>query len=167
MSDSIPFVLGSDPAGQPVGQPLRLTNRHGLIAGATGTGKTVTLQRLVENFSDAGVAVFATDIKGDLCGLGAAHLPQGQPAGPGRRCGAIHPNFRPGLATPSGDLGAAGRRGAVRRAGPAAGGSAASVTGQLGDFLQRTVQSAVRQAASQLGRQLVRGLLGSLRGGKR
>ena len=59
-------------------QSLRLANRHGLIAGATGTGKTVTLQRLAEQFSDAGVAVFAADIKGDLCGLGAAGSPQGK-----------------------------------------------------------------------------------------
>lgn len=72
------LLLGADPAGQPVGQALRLANRHGLIAGATGTGKTVTLQRLVEQFSDAGVAVFAADIKGDLCGLGAAGEPQGK-----------------------------------------------------------------------------------------
>ena len=49
---------------------MRLANRHGLVAGATGTGKTVTLQRLAEVFSDAGVAVFAADVKGDLCGLG-------------------------------------------------------------------------------------------------
>lgn len=74
------FVLGADPSGQPVGQALRLANRHGLIAGATGTGKTVTLQRLVETFSDAGVAVFAADIKGDLCGLGAVGTPQGKVA---------------------------------------------------------------------------------------
>jgi DNA helicase HerA-like ATPase len=59
---------------------MRLANRHGLIAGATGTGKTVTLQRLAEAFSDAGVAVFAADIKGDLCGLGAAGNPQGKVA---------------------------------------------------------------------------------------
>ena len=74
------FVLGADPQGQPVSQALRLTNRHGLVAGATGTGKTVTLQRLAELFSDAGVAVFAADIKGDLCGLGAAGNPQGKVA---------------------------------------------------------------------------------------
>lgn len=64
--------------GQTLGHPLKLANRHGLIAGATGTGKTVTLQRLAEAFSDAGVAVFAADIKGDLCGLGAAGTPQGK-----------------------------------------------------------------------------------------
>lgn len=72
------FILGADPQGQAVEQALRLTNRHGLVAGATGTGKTVTLQRLAELFSDAGVAVFAADIKGDLCGLGAAGNPQGK-----------------------------------------------------------------------------------------
>lgn len=80
MPDTAQLVLGADPHGQPVGQALRLANRHGLIAGATGTGKTVTLQRLVEAFSDAGVAVFAADIKGDLCGLGAAGNPQGKVA---------------------------------------------------------------------------------------
>ncbi|MFP6849060.1 MAG: helicase HerA-like domain-containing protein [Pseudomonas sp.] len=74
------FVIGADVQGLPVGQALRLANRHGLIAGATGTGKTVTLQRLIETFSDAGVAVFAADIKGDLCGLGAAGAPQGKVA---------------------------------------------------------------------------------------
>ncbi len=50
----------------------RGSNRHGLVAGATGTGKTVTLQVLAEGFSAAGVPVFAADIKGDLSGIGAA-----------------------------------------------------------------------------------------------
>jgi len=50
---------------------LRFANRHGLITGATGTGKTVTLQLLAEGFSKAGVPVFAADIKGDLSGIGA------------------------------------------------------------------------------------------------
>ncbi len=56
---------------------LRLANRHGLVTGATGTGKTVTLQVLAEGFSAAGVPVFAADIKGDLSGLAAvgAKLP--------------------------------------------------------------------------------------------
>ena len=49
--------------------PLATSNRHGLIAGATGTGKTRTLQLLAEQLSDAGVAVFAADYKGDLSGL--------------------------------------------------------------------------------------------------
>ncbi len=50
---------------------LKLANRHGLVTGATGTGKTVTLQVLAEGFSAAGVPVFAADIKGDLSGIGA------------------------------------------------------------------------------------------------
>src|SRR3954447_24970576 len=47
----------------------KMGNRHGLIAGATGTGKTVTLQRLAEGFSSIGVPVFMADVKGDLAGL--------------------------------------------------------------------------------------------------
>ena len=50
---------------------LKLANRHGLITGATGTGKTVSLQVLAEGFSNAGVPVFCSDVKGDLSGLGA------------------------------------------------------------------------------------------------
>jgi uncharacterized protein len=51
---------------------LRFGNRHGLITGATGTGKTVTLQVLAEGLSQAGVPIFAADIKGDLSGISAA-----------------------------------------------------------------------------------------------
>ncbi|MCE1114870.1 MULTISPECIES: helicase HerA-like domain-containing protein [Pseudomonas] len=80
MSDSFQMLVGAGPDGQPVSQAMRLANRHGLVAGATGTGKTVTLQHLAELFSDAGVAVFAADVKGDLCGLGAAGAPQGKVA---------------------------------------------------------------------------------------
>ncbi len=72
MSDGI-FVGGG---GQGYGAPqtllLKYANRHGLIAGATGTGKTVTLQILAESFSAQGVPVFLSDVKGDLSGLGAA-----------------------------------------------------------------------------------------------
>src|SRR5215470_18076230 len=46
-----------------------MANRHGLIAGATGTGKTVTLQVMAENFSAMGVPVFLADVKGDLAGI--------------------------------------------------------------------------------------------------
>ena len=53
----------------PVRIPLSMLNRHGLVAGATGTGKTKTLQLLAEQLSEAGVPVFAADIKGDLSGL--------------------------------------------------------------------------------------------------
>jgi hypothetical protein len=55
---------------------LRFANRHGLITGATGTGKTVTLQGLAEGFSAAGVPVFAADIKGDLSGIAAVGEPK-------------------------------------------------------------------------------------------
>ncbi|MCV4938760.1 DUF853 domain-containing protein, partial [Escherichia coli] len=47
----------------------QMANRHGVITGATGTGKTVTLQRLAEEFSRRGVPVFMADIKGDLTGV--------------------------------------------------------------------------------------------------
>ncbi|MBS0371335.1 MAG: DUF853 domain-containing protein [Proteobacteria bacterium] len=50
----------------------QLANRHGLITGATGTGKTVTLQKMAESFARIGVPVFMADVKGDLSGIGAA-----------------------------------------------------------------------------------------------
>ena len=55
--------------------PLAMLNRHGLIAGATGTGKTRTLQLVAEQLSRAGVPVFLSDVKGDLSGVGAAGTP--------------------------------------------------------------------------------------------
>ena len=61
--------------GQPQDLLLKYGNRHGLIAGATGTGKTVTLQILAEGFSAAGVPVFLSDVKGDISGLGASGSP--------------------------------------------------------------------------------------------
>jgi uncharacterized protein len=57
--------------------PLRMMNRHGLVAGATGTGKTITLQTLAEQLSASGVAVFAADVKGDVSGLGVPAEPGG------------------------------------------------------------------------------------------
>jgi DNA helicase HerA-like ATPase len=51
---------------------LNLVNRHGCITGATGTGKTVTLQVMTETLSDIGVPIFIADIKGDLSGLAVA-----------------------------------------------------------------------------------------------
>ena len=72
MSDSI-FVGGGGPEyGTHQGLLLKYANRHGLIAGATGTGKTVTLQILAEGFSSVGVPVFLSDVKGDLSGLAAS-----------------------------------------------------------------------------------------------
>ncbi|GJM05102.1 MAG: hypothetical protein DHS20C09_10930 [marine bacterium B5-7] len=61
--------------GQLINQLAKLSNRHGMIAGATGTGKTVTLQILAEGFSQLGVPVFVADIKGDLSGLAKAGAP--------------------------------------------------------------------------------------------
>src|SRR3546814_11854744 len=54
---------------------LKRVNRHGLIAGATGTGKTVTLQGLAESLSAVGVPVFVADVKGDLSGMAMAGSP--------------------------------------------------------------------------------------------
>ncbi len=62
-------------AGGVITLPLRMANRHGLISGATGTGKTVTLQVIAEGFARAGVPVFMADVKGDLSGLAAAGAP--------------------------------------------------------------------------------------------
>ena len=56
-------------AKEPIYLLPKMANRHGLIAGATGTGKTVTLQTLAENFSARGVPVFMADVKGDLAGI--------------------------------------------------------------------------------------------------
>ncbi|MDO9638589.1 MAG: DUF853 family protein [Pseudotabrizicola sp.] len=64
--------------GLPQSLLLEYGNRHGLIAGATGTGKTVTLQILAEGFSAAGVPVFMSDVKGDLSGLAVAGDPAGK-----------------------------------------------------------------------------------------
>src|SRR5215211_6516596 len=58
--------------GADVFLPLKTMNRHGLIAGATGTGKTKTLQLISEGLSDASVPVVLMDIKGDLSGIAAA-----------------------------------------------------------------------------------------------
>src|SRR5688572_3893446 len=68
-----------------------LANRHGLITGATGTGKTVTLQRLAEQLSRIGVPVFMADVKGDLSGLGA---PGGSNAKVTERAAAIGVELR-------------------------------------------------------------------------
>ncbi len=83
MTDDI--FVGGGGAGYGTKQYLNIgyANRHGLIAGATGTGKTITLQILAESFSAAGVAVFLSDVKGDLSGL----------AKPGSAEGKLHAPF--------------------------------------------------------------------------
>lgn len=62
-------------ADHPVVMPLSMLNRHGLVAGATGTGKTKTLQLMAEQMSAAGIPVFLADIKGDVSGLAAPGAP--------------------------------------------------------------------------------------------
>jgi len=68
---SIEFLIGGNSQTQ-VNFSAKTANRHGMIAGATGTGKTVTLQILAEGFSKIGVPVFLADVKGDLSGLASA-----------------------------------------------------------------------------------------------
>ncbi len=75
MTDSIFIGGGGTDYGEAQVLLLDKANRHGLIAGATGTGKTVTLQILAEGFSAAGVPVFLSDVKGDLSGLAASGSP--------------------------------------------------------------------------------------------
>ena len=77
MEDSIFVGGGGADYGTRQEMLLRYANRHGLIAGATGTGKTVTLQILAEGFSAAGVPVFMSDVKGDLSGLALPGDPLG------------------------------------------------------------------------------------------
>ena len=72
-SDKAIFIGKGD---QPAFLTLGLANRHGLVTGATGTGKTVTLQIMAEGFARAGVPVFAADIKGDLSGIAEVGEPK-------------------------------------------------------------------------------------------
>ena len=77
--DSIFVGGGGAGYAEPQNLKLKYANRHGLIAGATGTGKTVTLQILAESFSAAGVPVVLSDVKGDLSGLAVAGSPTSGP----------------------------------------------------------------------------------------
>lgn len=72
MDDAVFVGGGGEEYAVKQGLPLKYANRHGLVAGATGTGKSVTLQILAEGFSKAGVPVFLADVKGDLSGLAGA-----------------------------------------------------------------------------------------------
>ena len=82
MTNSI-FIGGGGPDySEPQELLLKYANRHGLVAGATGTGKTVTLQILAEGFSDAGVPVILSDIKGDVSGMAVAGSPEHKLHGP-------------------------------------------------------------------------------------
>ncbi len=74
MSDTPQLLIGGNDNGL-FSMDACMANRHGLIAGATGTGKTITLQTMAENFSRLGVPVFLADVKGDLSGLAAKGKP--------------------------------------------------------------------------------------------
>jgi DNA helicase HerA-like ATPase len=74
MGETANLLIGGNDAGDFM-MLAGMANRHGLIAGATGTGKTITLQNLAENFSRLGVPVFLADVKGDLSGLAKAGKP--------------------------------------------------------------------------------------------
>lgn len=74
MEKNAELLIGGSENGQII-MNAAMANRHGLIAGATGTGKTVTLQILAEGFSKLGVPVFMADVKGDLSGLSKAGKP--------------------------------------------------------------------------------------------
>ena len=63
------YLIAHDHQNRPIELIAKMANRHGLIAGATGTGKTVTLRKLAESFSQSGVPVFMADVKGDLSGI--------------------------------------------------------------------------------------------------
>ncbi len=69
------LFLGQSDEGQDQALLFHRANRHGVVAGATGTGKTVTLQILAQGFSDAGVPVFCADVKGDLSGISQIGTP--------------------------------------------------------------------------------------------
>ena len=66
------LFIGQSDANAPETLLFNRANRHGVVAGATGTGKTVTLQIMAQGFSDAGVPVFCSDVKGDLSGIAMA-----------------------------------------------------------------------------------------------
>lgn len=69
------IYMGLDDSGNEVTMQLNMSNRHGLIAGASGTGKTITMKTMAESFSDAGVPVFMCDVKGDVSGLASPGVP--------------------------------------------------------------------------------------------
>jgi uncharacterized protein len=87
-------LMENDAPVQPaiIGIPLSMLNRHGLVAGATGTGKTKTLQLMAEQICAAGVPVFAADIKGDLSGIASPGQPNDKLLG---RTQKIGQNWQP------------------------------------------------------------------------
>ena len=97
MSDDTSIFVGAGDTDQIL--LLKYGNRHGLIAGATGTGKTVTLQTMAEGFAAYGVPVFMADVKGDLSGVE-----------PGRRRPTRAPSSAPGSSRSTATRAAPSRR---------------------------------------------------------
>ena len=89
---------GTPTATLPVRIPLGMMNRHGLIAGSTGTGKTRTLQLLAEGLSRNGVPVFLADVKGDLAGMDRSRERARDPHEEDQRRGERHGGGRSGTA---------------------------------------------------------------------
>ena len=89
-----PFTVARTPTGTELAIRPGLANRHGLITGATGTGKTVTLQVMAEGFSRLGVPTFMADVKGDLAGLAAAGASSPKLAERLKRTGGSEPAWR-------------------------------------------------------------------------
>jgi uncharacterized protein len=85
--------LGAGKAGK-TGMLARFANRHGLITGATGTGKTISMQVLVEGLSAAGTPVFVTDVKGDFAGIARAGAPSPKTDERRKALGIRDPGFR-------------------------------------------------------------------------
>jgi DNA double-strand break repair helicase HerA and related ATPase len=90
---SKPFPIAKTSSGSEVLFRPALANRHGLITGATGTGKTVSLQMLTDHFSAIGVPVFVADVKGDLSGVAAAGSPSPKMTERLRRTGLAAPEW--------------------------------------------------------------------------
>ena len=69
MSRDEKIWIANTESGENISIIPKMANRHGLVAGATGTGKTITLKVMAESFSDLGVPVFMADVKGDIAGI--------------------------------------------------------------------------------------------------
>ena len=134
-----------------------LANGHGLITGATGTGKTVTLQKLAESFSRIGVPVFMADIKGDLTGL----------ANPGKMAGKVKKRIEALKLDEPTRAGCPVTLWDVFSALPVAEGGGSGAASHREGIGEAMAKSAARAIGSQVGREILRGVLGSIMGGRR
>ena len=88
-----PLVIAKTPDRKTLALLPAMGNRHGLITGATGTGKTVTMQVIAESFSRIGVATFMADVKGDVSGIAKAGDAVAEIAGPPGRARSSQPRI--------------------------------------------------------------------------